>query len=91
MNPDEARKKFCALCLGDKNYKEKDVDECEGNESYSGECPLYRYRKGKKISASLIHKYCLYCMGGHSSLIEDCPSKDCPFYKFRMGTSKNTF
>jgi len=35
-----------------------------------------------------IRKYCLYCSNNQPIEIQKCPSKNCPFYLYRMG--KNT-
>jgi hypothetical protein len=32
-----------------------------------------------------IRKTCLWCMGGQRSMVQDCPSKSCPFYPYRFG------
>lgn len=42
--------------------------------------------KGKRISRTKAIRYkCLDCCSYQSNEVRDCPAKDCPLWRFRMG------
>jgi len=72
LTPRKAVRKICLDCMGDKLY--------------TGPCIFYPYRLGRKrISVKLIRKNCLWCMGGSSKSVEECPGKTCPLLPYRFG------
>jgi hypothetical protein len=52
---------------------------------------MLKYIKDKEMLTPLrsIKKYCLDCSGGSIKEVKTCNIKDCPLYKFRLGTNPN--
>jgi hypothetical protein len=91
--PVQAIHKFCTRCVGDNPFIVKD---CGGNKCLNGGCDkngvcwFYKYRLGKgRPSVKTIRKLCLWCQGGSSKFVEECPEGDCPLYSYRMGRNPN--
>ena len=80
-NPNTPRSaviRFCRGCAAD-----GDIQNCE-----VVDCPFHTYLKRKGQPAiSQIRKKCLECMGGSASAIEECETKTCPLYIYRLGTN----
>ena len=39
----------------------------------------------RKTALESIRMFCVQCMGGSPSLVQECPSSDCAFYPYRSG------
>lgn len=85
LTPTEACKKFCTFCLGLERYNTRIIKDCQGDKCACGPCPLYKNRLGTRISAKVIRKHCLYCMGGSSNSVMDCETTECELYLYRLG------
>ena len=85
LNPGEAKKKLCVQCICKSQFNSDEVENCKGDKSGTGACPIYPYRIGKRMSVKVFRKFCLNCMGGNRESVSDCTTTDCPAYEFRMG------
>ena len=86
LTPRQAIRVHCLDCVGGVS----DARDCQGDELFDGPCILFPYRMGTgRPSVKLIRRLCLYCMGGSWELVEDCPSKNCQFLRYRMGKNPN--
>jgi len=92
LTPGKAIRKFCVNCAGNslmvKNCGgDKLLNKDEGN---NGVCYFYKFRMGKgRPSVKLIRKMCIECTGKSYNIIANCPSTDCPLYKYRFGKNPN--
>jgi hypothetical protein len=79
-----AIRKFCIDCVCGAH----EVRDCGGDTLHDGPCMFLKYRMGRgRPSVKLIRKFCVYCMGGHNTMVKDCPSRGCFLYPYRMGRS----
>ena len=86
LTPRQAIREHCMDSVGTASA----IRDCQGNELYDRPCIFFSYRMGKgRPSVKLIRKFCLYCMGGSWKLVKNCPSKVCPFLRYRMGKNPN--
>ncbi len=82
LTPRRAIRAHCIDCVG----SVRALQHCGGDRLYDGPCALMPYRLGRgRPSARLIRKFCIECMGGHTNLVRDCPSRTFPFLPYRMG------
>jgi len=93
MTPREAIRAYCRMCVCDQ-YSE--IDSCTAVDGTGPKtCSLWPYRHGsgydssksytKRTPLKAIKQECLNCQGGSREGVMDCPSIDCPAYKFRLG------
>ena len=88
MTPGKSIRAFCIECAGSAaEVRRCGGDRCIGGQGDGrGRCYFLPYRVGKgRPSVRLIRKVCLECMGGSSSLVAECASRQCPLHRFRFG------
>ncbi len=85
MTTGQAIREFCKECVNS-NFK-KDRENCGGEYVLATKkpCPLFKNRLKGKGSIRTIRKNCLECMGNSSFAVEECTTKDCKLYEFRLG------
>ena len=85
LTPSQTVRAQCVECLGLMRWDRGIIKNCQGNTCLTGQCPLYPYRMGKRISVKVFRRFCLHCMGGQVRLVAECPSVNCKIYPYRMG------
>ena len=82
LTPGRAIREMCVDCVG----KPSLVKDCQGDTLVDRVCLFFRYRMGKgRPSVRTIRKHCLWCMGGSSKLVQDCSTRTCPLFSYRLG------
>lgn len=85
LSPSQAVKAHCQECLGLNQFNRQEIEACQGDNCFTGPCPLFPYRLGRRIPVKVFRSFCKHCMGGNDSLIKDCPSENCKIYPYRFG------
>jgi hypothetical protein len=83
--PKEACRKFCTQCIGLKRFDSAEITGCQGDQAANGDCPLFPFRLGNRISVKIFRHHCMYCMGQSRALVSDCETTDCELWPYRMG------
>ena len=84
--PGKAIRNFCIDCVG----SVAEVQNCMGEACIDGPCLFLPYRLARgRPSVKLIRRFCVYCMGGHPTMVKDCRSRGCFLKPFRMGKNPN--
>lgn len=84
MTTGEAIREFCKECVN--SYFTRDRENCGGEYVMATKkvCPLFKYRVNGRGKLSVIRKNCIECAGG-IYWVDDCVTKTCPLFDFRMG------
>lgn len=85
LSPQETVRAHCTECLGLAHYNRSEIQNCKGDTCFTGPCPFFPYRLGRRISVKVFRAFCIHCMGGNKSFIKDCPSVSCNVYPYRFG------
>jgi hypothetical protein len=85
LTPNQTVKAQCQECLGMNQFNKSEVENCKGDTCFTGLCPFFPYRLGRRISVKVFRAFCIHCMGGQAYLVPDCPSTGCKVYPYRMG------
>jgi len=85
MTPKETIRAYCTHCLGLAQFNTEAVKDCQGDQAFSGPCPFFPYRMGKRIPVKVFRAFCLQCMGGNRELVRECETVSCPTYPYRFG------
>lgn len=85
LTPKETVHAWCHYCI--QSRLEPEVASCGGQlvNATRKPCDFFPYRKGKRISAKVIRRFCLECMGGSSCFVKECEKEDCPMHSYRFG------
>jgi predicted nucleic acid-binding Zn ribbon protein len=88
MTTGEAIISFCKECVN--SNMTKDRENCGGEYVLATKkpCHLFKYRVGGRAKISAIRKNCIECSGSIYQ-VEECTTKTCPLYDFRMGKIPN--
>ena len=88
MTTGEAIIAFCKECVN--SNMTKDRENCGGEFVIATKkpCHLFKYRVGGRAKMSVIRKNCIECAGG-IYWVDECTTKTCPLYDFRMGKNPN--
>lgn len=76
---------YCQHCLGLSHFKTDEVRDCQGDKAYSGSCPFFPYRLGKRPSVRVFRVFCLQCMGDSVGLVRECETSNCIIHYYRFG------
>jgi len=82
LTPRQTVRAYCAQCIGLNQFNVDDVHNCTGD---AAGCPFFDFRMGKRVSVKVMRAFCIDCMGGQASLVNDCPAALCPVHPYRMG------
>lgn len=75
-------RKYCRGCV----ETMQDIKTCGGKELAFGPCPFYPFRlKRGRPRLRVLRNFCIDCMGGSLKSINECPTKTCPVWPYRMG------
>jgi hypothetical protein len=85
LSPRQAIRAHCQECLGMSQFNRSEVEVCQGDTCFTGPCPLYPNRLGKRISVKVFRRFCIHCQGGQSNFIAECLSTDCKIFPYRSG------
>ena len=87
LPPQQTVRAHCIECLGLVQFNRASIQNCKGDTIFTGPCPFFPYRLGRRISVKVFRAFCIHCMGGNRILIKDCPSISCNVYPYRFGTN----
>ena len=87
MTPTKSVRAQCTQCLGLTQFNAEAVQDCQGDQAFTGPCPFFPYRLGKRIPVRVFRAFCLQCMGDSRGLVRECETKTCPVHPYRMGTN----
>lgn len=85
LTPKETARAKCTECLGLVQFNRNEIQDCKGDTCYSGPCPLFPYRLGRRTPVKVFRAFCLQCMGGSVNLVRECDTLTCPVHPYRMG------
>lgn len=83
--PKQTVRAYCQHCLVLDRFNAELVRDCQGDQAYTGPCPFFPYRLGKRIPVKIFRAFCLQCMGGSPSMVRDCQSVHCLIHSYRFG------
>lgn len=83
----EAIRLFCKKCTN--SVQTKVIQDCGGEMVLATKkpCALFKYRLKGRGTVKAIRRNCVDCMGGSFNAVDDCQTKDCDLYPYRMGRS----
>lgn len=85
LTPKETVRAYCTHCLGLAQLNAEAVRDCQGDQAFTGPCPFFPYRLGKRIPVRVFRAFCIDCMGGQPRLVKDCPATTCEVFPYRFG------
>ena len=85
MAPKETVRAYCTQCLGLTQFNAEAVRDCQGDQAFTGPCPFFPYRLGRRTPIRVFRAFCLQCMGGSSNLVRECKVDSCPAHPYRFG------
>jgi hypothetical protein len=85
LSPQQTVRAHCIECLGLAQFNRASIQNCKGDTCFTGPCPFFLYRLGRRVSVKVFRSFCIHCMGGNRNLIQDCPSISCNVYPYRFG------
>lgn len=81
--PGNAVHRYCAACVGGRQWNESEIESCTG---FS--CAFYKYRLGtRRVPVKAFRTFCLECMAGSAKLISECEVEHCVCYPYRHGSN----
>lgn len=84
-SPKQTIRAYCQHCLGLNQFNAEAIKDCQGDQAYSGPCPFFPFRLGKRSPVKVFRAFCLACMGGSHSMVKECETTDCLIHPYRFG------
>jgi len=85
LTPTQTVKAHCQECLGLNQFNRAEIENCQGDTCFTGPCPSFPYRLGKRAPVKVFRQFCIHCIGGQAHLVPDCLSIGCKCHPYRMG------